>query len=243
MYDHERSLVKKYSGRPFVLLGVNTDEQPDFAREAVHRNNLNWRSWYDGAPGGPISQAFGVRGYPTILLVDHHGVIQHRSPFGDVDMDDAIESLVSAAEADGVTGGAAPKAKVREFVDSTGEHKTVASYVGFADGNAALETESGETVKVPWTRLSLEDQRYVANQRLKAAGLARIAKENILFPFDQPQTFWDESGQHSIVGTYIALDGRSAVIWQEDGTEVRVSYSKLSDETKDLIKEEIKKRK
>ena len=38
MYDHERSLVKKYSGRPFVLLGVNTDEQPDFAREAVHQN-------------------------------------------------------------------------------------------------------------------------------------------------------------------------------------------------------------
>ena len=89
----------------------------------------------------------------------------------------------------------------------------------------------------------MADQRYVANQRLKAAGLARIAREEIAFPFDQPQTFWDESGQHSIVGTYIALDGRSAVIWQEDGTEVRVSYSKLSDETKDLIKEEIKKRK
>jgi len=243
MYDHERSLVNKYSGRPFVLLGVNTDPEPDTAQKAVQENNLNWRSWYDGAPGGPISRAFAVVGYPTILLVDHHGVIQHRSPFGDVDMDEAIDQLVKAAEADGVTGGAEPKPKVREFVDSSGEHKTVASYGGFEAGNVALETESGSTIQVPWSRLSLADQRYVANQRLKEAGLSRIAKEEIEFPFDQPQTFWDESGQHSITGTYIALDGRSALIWQEDGTEVRVSYSKLSDETKDLIKQQIKQRK
>jgi len=240
MYDHERSLVNKYSGRPFVLLGINNDEEADIAQEAVKTNNLNWRSWYDGS--GSIAKAFAIVGYPTILLVDHNGVIRYRSPF-EVDLDDAIAELVKEAEGDGVTGGAEPMPKLREFVDSTGEHKTVASYAGYADGNIALETEAGKTVQVPWSRLGLEDQQYVANQRLKAAGLGRIAKEENAFSFDQPQQFWDESGQHSITGTYITLDNGQAIIWQDDGAEVRVSWSKLSDEAKELIKEELKKRK
>ena len=240
MYGHERSLVNKYSGRPFVLLGVNTDEQAVIGAEAVESNNLNWRSWHDGSPGGPIARAFGVKAYPTILLVDHNGLILHRSP---QDLDGSIEEMVKAAEQDGMTGGAEPKPKLRVFVDSTGEHKTVAAYGGYADGMVALETEAGETVQVPWARLGLADRRYVANQRLKSAGLGRIASQEIPFSFDDPQQFSDVSGQHSITGTYITLDNRSVIIWQKDGSEVRVSYSQLSDETKDLIKEEIKKRK
>ncbi|MCH2179175.1 MAG: hypothetical protein MK106_10260 [Mariniblastus sp.] len=242
MYGHERSLVNEYSGRPFVLLGVNNDDEIQTAKKAVRDNNLNWRSWFDGK-GGPIVGAFRVNAFPTILLVDHRGIIRHRSPFAEgFDLDKVIAGLVQEAENAGVTGGAEPKPQVREFVDSTGEHRMMGSYIGFQDGQVALETESGKTLQIPWDRLGLDAQRYVANQRLKADGLGRIAKKEIAFSFDTPQQFLDSSGAHSIQGTFIALDGRSVVIWQTDGTETRVAWNKLSRETKDMIGEEIKKR-
>ena len=242
MYGHERSLVNEYSGRPFVLLGVNNDEEIETAKKAVRENNLNWRSWFDGK-GGPIVGQFRVNAFPTILLVDHRGIIRHRSPFAEgFNLDKVIAGLVKEAEGDGVTGGAEPKAQVREFVDSTGEHSMMGSYVGFQDGKVALETESGETLQIPWVRLGLEAQRYVANQRLKGDGLGRIAQKQIAFSFDTPQQFLDSSGAHSITGTFIALDGRSVVIWQTDGSEIRVGWNKLSRETKDMIGEEIKTR-
>ena len=231
MYGHERSLVKKYSGRPFVLLGVNNDDEIDTVRKAIAKNNLNWRSFYDGARG-PIVKDYGIRSFPTIFLVDHTGVIRYKNVRGEK-LDDAIEELVSEAEAVGITGGSEPKAKLREFVDSTGEHTTVAAYLGYEEGAIQLETEDGEEIEVPWSRLSLADQRYVARQRLMADGRKKIA--DTPFEFDQPMEFTDDSGQHSIRGTYICLDQTVTIIWDTDGKEVRVPWRKLSKSTKDAI--------
>ena len=33
MYGHERSLVQRYQGRPFVLLGVNTDDDAETLKQ------------------------------------------------------------------------------------------------------------------------------------------------------------------------------------------------------------------
>lgn len=96
MYPHERSLVKKYQGRPFVLLGVNSDANREEIREVAQRQQLAWRSWWDGQ-GGPIAAAWKVRGWPTIYLIDHNGTIRVQNVRGE-QLEAAIERLVKEAE-------------------------------------------------------------------------------------------------------------------------------------------------
>ena len=94
MYDHERSLVQEYAGRPFALVGVNTDEDPDEIREVAREKNLIWRSFRD--PGGQrISREYRIEFFPTIMLIDHKGVIRSINP-NDIDLE--ISKLVKEAE-------------------------------------------------------------------------------------------------------------------------------------------------
>jgi hypothetical protein len=102
MYPHERSLVKKLEGKPFALVGVNSDPDKAELKKAVEKENITWRSFWDGgSPRGPISTRWAVRGWPSLYLIDHKGVIRKRwvgSP-GDEVMDQEIDKLVKEAEA------------------------------------------------------------------------------------------------------------------------------------------------
>jgi thiol-disulfide isomerase/thioredoxin len=75
---HEKALVRQYAGRPFVILGVNTDSTPEKLLETQQTAQLPWRSWWDG-PQGPIVRDWSVRGFPTIYLIDHLGRIRYKS--------------------------------------------------------------------------------------------------------------------------------------------------------------------
>ena len=101
MFAHERSLVQKYEGKPFVLLGVNTDDSLEKLQLAQKTYELNWRSWWDGM-GGPIAFEWKVPGLPTLFLIDHKGLIRWET-LGVPDlkvMDQLIERLVEEAQAD-----------------------------------------------------------------------------------------------------------------------------------------------
>jgi hypothetical protein len=101
MYPHERSLVSKMSGKPFVLLGVNSDRDREQLKKVLVDKQLTWRSfWNGGSTGGPISRDWGVQGWPTLVLIDAKGVIRKRwtgSPTGNV-LDQEVERLVAEAE-------------------------------------------------------------------------------------------------------------------------------------------------
>jgi peroxiredoxin len=98
MYPHERSLVKRLEGKPFVLLGVNSDSK-DRLRRAMKKENITWRSWGDGGnTSGPIAKAWNVKGWPTIYVLDHKGVIRHRD-LRDKELDEAIDTLLKDLEA------------------------------------------------------------------------------------------------------------------------------------------------
>jgi hypothetical protein len=103
MYPHERSLVKKMEGKPFVLLGVNSDGDKDKLRKRMGEEHITWRSWWDGGDtSGPIATQFNVHGWPTLYVVDHRGVIRHKwvgFP-GEESFDSAIDKLVEAARKD-----------------------------------------------------------------------------------------------------------------------------------------------
>jgi hypothetical protein len=94
--------VKRYQDRPFVLLGVNTDDDAETLREVQKAQHLPWRSWWDGppVPGGPIFTAWEVEGFPTMYLIDAKGVVRWESvgPPEPAELDRTIEQLVREAE-------------------------------------------------------------------------------------------------------------------------------------------------
>jgi hypothetical protein len=76
MFPHERSLVEKMKDRPFVLLGVNSDPR-DKLLAGMKRNEINWRSWWDGGTTqGPIARRWSIQGWPTLYVIDHKGIIR-----------------------------------------------------------------------------------------------------------------------------------------------------------------------
>lgn len=98
MYPHERSLVKELAGRPFALLGVNSDEDLEALKVRMVEENITWRSWRNGgSTSGPISTAWNVRGWPTIYLIDHEGIIRHKDLRGE-ELEAALEALIERAE-------------------------------------------------------------------------------------------------------------------------------------------------
>jgi hypothetical protein len=99
MYPHERSLVKKFEGKPFVLLGVNSDEDRKELKEVLKKENITWRSWFDGSTGGPIATQWNLNGWPTLYLLDARGVIQLKTEGSELPkgFDELIETLVKQA--------------------------------------------------------------------------------------------------------------------------------------------------
>jgi hypothetical protein len=106
-YPHERSLVQTFAGRPFALLGVNSDPEPRFALDAITSGRVNWRSWLDGSPFGPIAMEWEVIPWPAMYLIDAEGVIRYKQVGRALDtqeLDDAIEALLREAESGGQVG-------------------------------------------------------------------------------------------------------------------------------------------
>ena len=99
MYPHERSLVKKYENQPFAIVGVNSDDSLETLRKVMKEKDLTWTSFFDGGgTGGPIATQWGVRGWPTIYVIDHVGVIRAKNVRG-AELEHWIEKLVREAEA------------------------------------------------------------------------------------------------------------------------------------------------
>jgi thiol-disulfide isomerase/thioredoxin len=99
---HERELVEKFKDRPFVLVGVNGDEEKDAAAKAVERAKIPWRSFWNGKEGasGPIATAWNIRGWPTVYVIDHKGIIRHKYLHGNK-LDEPLEKMIAAAEESG----------------------------------------------------------------------------------------------------------------------------------------------
>ncbi len=114
MVPHERALVERYAGKPFVLVGVNGDTLPDKnftmtdangkavndtakVKAAVEKHKINWRSFRNGQ--FTIAVNWNVRAWPTLFLIDHRGIIRGKwkGDPGDKTLDAAIEDLVKIA--------------------------------------------------------------------------------------------------------------------------------------------------
>ena len=87
-------------GRPFVLLGVNTDSDRERLKEVVKELDLNWRSWWTGGRDNAIAKRWNISGYPSMFLIDAEGVLR----YGDADIEpgatlqNAINTVLAEAE-------------------------------------------------------------------------------------------------------------------------------------------------
>jgi TolB protein len=93
MIPHERSLVTEMKGKPFAIVGINTDSAEMYA-EWQKKLPTTWRSFADGDPEGPICKRWCIGGFPTVFVLDGEGVIRHIDPD---DLDQAVKELVEAA--------------------------------------------------------------------------------------------------------------------------------------------------
>ena len=102
MFPHERSLVKRMEGRPFALIGINSDRDLKDAKAKNESQEITWRSFWCGELGtsGAIPKKWNVRGWPTLYYIDHKGVIRAKNVREDKKIDDLIEELVKEAEKD-----------------------------------------------------------------------------------------------------------------------------------------------
>ena len=97
MVPHERKLVERMKKQPFVLIGVNGDSDRSQAKQVAATEAMTWRSFWNGPKGkeGPISDAWNVRGWPTVYLLDPKGVIRHKfEGYGGKRTDSHLDGLV-----------------------------------------------------------------------------------------------------------------------------------------------------
>jgi hypothetical protein len=95
MYPHERSLVERLKGKPFALIGVNSDADKGPLRKRMAEEKITWRSFWNGPKGtdGPISRTWNVRGWPTIYVLDRKGVIRFKD-IRNEELDRAVDQLL-----------------------------------------------------------------------------------------------------------------------------------------------------
>jgi hypothetical protein len=96
MYPHERSLVNRLQGKPFALIGINSDTDKKKLKQRMVKEKITWRSFWDGPKGiqGSIARAWNVQAWPTIYVLDHQGVIRFKGLRGK-ELDRAVDQLIA----------------------------------------------------------------------------------------------------------------------------------------------------
>jgi hypothetical protein len=98
MFPHERSLVKRLEGKPFALIGINSDQNRQELKKVMEKEQITWRSFFDGgSTQGPIASKWNVMGWPTIYVIDSKGLIRYKNVRGEK-MDAAVDTLLKETE-------------------------------------------------------------------------------------------------------------------------------------------------
>jgi thiol-disulfide isomerase/thioredoxin len=92
MIPHELSLARRMADKPFILLGVNGDDDRDAAKRARSTTGMTWRSWRGGRDG-EIIRRWNVDSWPTVYVLDGKGVIRYKNVSGEK-LDRAVDELV-----------------------------------------------------------------------------------------------------------------------------------------------------
>lgn len=84
-------LAKKFKKEPFVLISVDVGDEQGPWRAFIEKNKMTWPQHHDR--NGKVQRTFQVRSFPTYVLIDHEGVIRHRS----TGFTDYVEGMIANA--------------------------------------------------------------------------------------------------------------------------------------------------
>lgn len=92
-----REMHKKYSKEPsFVLIGISADGDEATWKEFTEKNKMVWPQYRD--KDRRIQRSFGVRAFPTYVVIDHEGIVRYQTVGADwehsVDLHAAIRKQV-----------------------------------------------------------------------------------------------------------------------------------------------------
>lgn len=101
MFFYDNSLITRHNGRPFVMVGVNTDTSEQVIAKGLQAYKQNRRSFKNKLPDGTLlTKALNITALPSMILVDHRGII--RKVWTGVpdtrDIDFLVDSVVRSAE-------------------------------------------------------------------------------------------------------------------------------------------------
>jgi tetratricopeptide (TPR) repeat protein len=101
--------VERLRDRPFVFLGVECDDHREAIRNARDNGEITWRCWWDsGSTQGPIAARWNVKGWPTIFIIDHKGIIRYKGVVTD-GMAMGVDALLKERDQGSAPGSATTK--------------------------------------------------------------------------------------------------------------------------------------
>ncbi|HSV15065.1 MAG TPA: TlpA disulfide reductase family protein [Tepidisphaeraceae bacterium] len=98
--------MKRLEGKPFAIVGVNSDSDREKIKQRIGEEHITWRSFWNNGTAGPIAMKWNVFSWPTTYVLDAKGVIRFKEVRGQ-SLDDAVDSLLKEM---GVTVAAHPPA-------------------------------------------------------------------------------------------------------------------------------------
>jgi peroxiredoxin len=139
-HPQQRSVAKKFAGRPLALLDVNSDLSLANRKKVNAKEQITWQAVQytdaEGAPG-PIATRWGIREWPTLFLIDSKGVIRQRyvgSPDEKI-LAEELDKLIRETET-GRKGEVKPDPEAQKLVRQLGSQ-------AFAEREAADKALAG----------------------------------------------------------------------------------------------------
>jgi hypothetical protein len=94
MIPKQRELVASLQGKPFTILGINSDGDRSDLRSNLTENQITWPQIHEGRERA-ISKQWNVWGYPTIYVLDHKGVIRRRGFLDEEEIVSTVNELLA----------------------------------------------------------------------------------------------------------------------------------------------------
>jgi thiol-disulfide isomerase/thioredoxin len=69
-----KGLLRKYPGERLTVLSISADQDEKTWRDFVARNGMTWPQYFD--ENGRVRELFGVRVFPTYLVIDGQGIVR-----------------------------------------------------------------------------------------------------------------------------------------------------------------------
>jgi hypothetical protein len=91
--------VERYRNKPFAVIGVNSQDNTNSVRRLMAEGKITWRS-ICGPAAGKIDNAYGLTGWPLVVLIDPKGKMHHifRGRPQEADLDAKLDQMIAAAE-------------------------------------------------------------------------------------------------------------------------------------------------